>query len=710
MPYDINNQAAFAYLKAFLNLALPVNTDYRGTDRAEYAKLIGHMNKIKSKLADSEYNDKHNYLSLYTTLHELAEKIAVKEDPTSVLNGSLLTFHQQFFIALYENDNKLFEGIDQQLIHDPENKPRARASHIHEKLKVHNINKPGIFQFTHPENWANKLFSGLMGIDYNPLKRTNTPYIAFKDDNAPTLLRMGTQVQGMQTLQPAFQNFLAAKKSMSEKPFHHVYINLLKRNMKNHGGKFERYFERAKSKALEKINDKSLGAAVITLPADNATFFEGYSKSKGKALDKNQRFNLDDIERQLIDSITHNKNDFNIPDDIKAMIFRNGLPNDVRALFQKSVIFVLGDSGQKQVTAEQRQAIVFDFVKFGLTNLIAQKLNPDTMNVSCKDAIDRGGVHALWYEFRRRMESGKLMSEREFNMHLDASALLVKGRPVNDHRVLIWNVINQSFLQNPKAYEESPWVKQWLVNNYPVDKETKALESKQSKGKLSKKEQTLLDKHLSEVAQYRQNLSQVQSVSTIPHIPPILSVQASRQLGARNSKVFSTLDGLSPHLEPTPTPVVALSHSNLNSLHQFLKYASNENKSGISHVKERKPHKDDPQPGISFEMTVESKPLKVIAKQIEKSDALLIASKRPIPLENMEAFALELVKVVLPNAQPGCTFDFSVASPEKKPILERVFREAIANAVKDGKYNEELAPKILTQRQHQSVPSVKKTL
>ncbi len=695
MTYNINHAAAFDYLQAFKHMPLPELADYQGKDKAEYNSLIKHIAKIKATLGKHNPNSKNteHYLKLYTRLHELAENINVKPEPDKELAGSLLAFHTKLFINLYENDSKLFDRIDQKLIRDKHKKGNARDFHIHQRLKKHNIGKPGTFQFTHPENWANKLFSGLFGIDYNPLKRTNIPYIAFQgDDNTPTTLRMGTQIQGMRTLQPSFQNYLASKNSQNPKEIHHIYFNLLKRD----AGGFERYFESEKTKALESINDKGLGAAVITLPADSPNFFEGFSKKDGRAKDPNQTFSLKEIEAQLIDSIKHNKNDFHIPDNVKALIFANGLESEISILLDKSINAVVGPNEIDSVNAQMRQAILFDFVKYQLSDFIVKKINPDTINFSCKDAIDRGGVHALWYEFRRRLDKGMIMSEQEFNMHLDASALLVKGRPVNDHRILIWNVLNQSYLSNPAAYEKAPWVSQWLKDNYPTDKNILKLKNKAN---LTPKEKSQLAAHVKELNVYSQKIIPSHNELNVPTLdaPSKINTQpkAHKKTSSMNHLHRLKREGLSAHLHLPPQPILEQKPNHIATLHQNLH--DNQKQLGISHVKRLNTNEVNQESGFSFNVQLENRSQPVFAKQAKDSDNVIYSTNKNITLEQFNELAQTLCNVVLTNAKPNTTIDFSRAPPRKREILTAVFEKAIEKAILEGKYDKHNAPKIIQQ-------------
>lgn len=574
--YNINNHASYLYLQEFrgLNLEIPylkAENGYKGTDKAQYNELIKHLEKIKDHYS-GPYDPTKNYQSMYTQLHEIAEKIALKKGNAK---GSLVKFHDDFFIKLYENNCKIPEHIHINLIErDPHERDRSSLKHIKGRLKDNKIKKRW-WDVTHPENALNKYFSGLRGWFYDPLKKTNVPYVISKIDGGPIHLRMGTQIKGSDELQPSFQNYLAAKHRQHSEPdkYHHVYFNLLKRDL----GGYERGFEVTKSKALEKLHgeEAGLGIAVITLPADSEVFFEGYDKHKGTSKDATQSYSTEDIRKILLASIKNNTNDFNIPDDIKERLFGDHvlLPNGekffpnlekiVSELFEKSVLSAV--NGKRLVTAAERQAIVFDFVKYQLSDYIIKKLEPETINFSCKDAIDRGGIHALWYEFKSRMESGKPMSETEFRMHLDSSALLVKGRPMNDHRNVIWNAMKVSFLENPEKFKGQDWVGEWILENQPKDRGPKIFGKKEHQRKLEKDGMKL--KREIAAAQKIQSQAENDSIPQLPPSPPeelrelmhaAISKKPKSESLSRSPAPSKGLAGLSTalgsKLEPDPGP------------------------------------------------------------------------------------------------------------------------------------------------------------
>ncbi len=477
MPTDILNKACFLYLAKFPSLALS-DDDLAHLNKKERDKYRQIITLLQSHQQVDSYNQELDYKRTYQKLHELAESLSLFSH--DLAPGDLKNFHHALFIALFENDNKIHSEINRLIIqpnsdHSTSDKQRI----LQNKAKY---SKAPFLGISHPEHALNRFFSGLLGIRYHPLKKNNVPYISFEHGNKERKnLRFGTQINGAGTINRSFMQYLAAKKSLSpEKKYHHVYINLQKRDM-NEGGKFERYFERTKSLALENLENQDLGIAVLTLPADSRYFFRGFSHKTGLA-SSTQQTHLQDLNDEVISAIQNNTHDFYISDEVKDVLFKNNLSPIITELFERAGKDILGDQYSPNIVVDPaiRQAILFHFVKFHLTDYIINQLRPDNYNISCKDNIDRGGAHNLWYELNLKIrDSNEPISLNTFQKNLDSAALLVKERPMNDHRHLIWNTLYQQFIHNPqKTAQRMPWAGDWLAQNIPIYKD---LEKQQHK-------------------------------------------------------------------------------------------------------------------------------------------------------------------------------------------------------------------------------------
>lgn len=502
-PNYINHRAAYAYLREFLKLkniitdlkpfileeelALGFNANmgtplqiysrtlgYEG-DVASYKGLIDYLNSL-FEIVQKNFEDNTDYQTLYTKLHELAAALPIimlQHTTPSLYYEKWQTFHDAFFIQLYENNAEIANFIYELLIAKPNasavsnnsNQSRELGSHHHimTRLRESGIHQPGMTEISHPEHPFNRFFSGTLGYGYNPLVGTNKPYVVSKTHHGVTILRLGMQIKRDIQPQPAFINYLASKsRKHPGKPYHHIYFNLLKVEE----GDFERNIERERTIAIEKHYQHNLGVAIITLPADNTFFLQCFDMERGSAKEK-AAFEIEALKRNLIKAIIEGQHEFKIPDEIKPEVFRGGDYKVLEMLFNHAVYEILGEQQQSEIDAAQRQAILFEFVKYQLSNYMITALNPDTVNFTCKDGIDRGGVHTLWYDFRQRIESGQSMSEQEFRAQMDVPALLVKNRPMNHHRNLLWNALKHAYIAHPEKYETMLWVKDWLVENRP---------------------------------------------------------------------------------------------------------------------------------------------------------------------------------------------------------------------------------------------------
>src|SRR5690606_4438159 len=115
-----------------------------------------------------------------------------------------------------------------------------------------------------------------------------------------------------------------------------------------------------------------------------------------------------------------------------------------------------------QISPAQRQAVWFHFNKFELPNYIIQTLQPESINFSCKDAIDRGGVSSAYYNLVKSFETDHPLSREEFDQALHAAPAMVKGRGMNHHLKMIWNTVDAYVNANYQAIYEDPQ-KAWLI-------------------------------------------------------------------------------------------------------------------------------------------------------------------------------------------------------------------------------------------------------
>lgn len=445
-------------------------------------------------MSDS-FDKKIKYKRQYTKLHEAMEKVAKYELKKE--NRQHSSELDALFIQLFENDSRAHDFISSQLLGSS---VEHNKEIIKEKLKENTTNPNKKLHVEHPDNPVNAFVSSMLGYKYHPLKRNNMPYVAFDEmqlqQNAKCL-RIGAQTQKSGVVNPVFERYLLANArkdaklnanldSEKNENYEYVYFNLMKRNQESQDtkktgiskaiDKFVRYSEGKRASALEFLNEKEdLKTAVITLPADNEFLLGSFKMSRGSASNLHETCNLADLLKQVKKSIRYNRNDFYFCDRVKKVLFGKHCDNGViEKLFKNAAAEVLKGFDPKNlkttfISDEQRNALLFHFIKSKLTGYILEKLNPKAYNFTCKDAIDRGAIHTLWYHFNLFYEKGIPMSEEAFLKYLDAAALIVKYRPLNHNRNLIWNALKHRVESDAKFRDGHPWAITWLNNNLPAD-------------------------------------------------------------------------------------------------------------------------------------------------------------------------------------------------------------------------------------------------
>ncbi len=254
----------------------------------------------------------------------------------------------------------------------------------------------------------------------------------------------------------------------------HVYINNLGLDRNDYEGKKERGL----SESLHDLENRHPNIAMITLPADKGIMStkmlaqtRQYSAQRAKDIcriiatrgrDYNQATDLSNW-------IEDDRRDFYISDKIKKLI---GGEEGYEAVIERLINESFKEFGFKkddQLSSAQLQAVFFHFTKFELTNQIQKTLQPQTINMSCKDAIDHDGVSSAYYNLMKSIEIGQPMRKSEFERALHAPTI-VKGRGMNHHAKIIWNAIDK-YLDNKNMEGITPeWLFDWRLENCPKDK------------------------------------------------------------------------------------------------------------------------------------------------------------------------------------------------------------------------------------------------
>lgn len=344
------------------------------------------------------------------------------------------------------------------------------------------------------ESMGEKLNS-VMGETYTPQRGTSQPSVRHyrhqDGKEGPTEIRMGTQGQRIKdeiSTSNVFEGYLkATADSQDAHKITHVYFNGL---ANDHTGndlsakeKYERGKEREFTDALYSLEERQKNLAVITLPADKGLMSASIVNSTAKTLSgKNVFEKLKEMALGTLPRDQFPTQDFRISDAIKAKLFGKREEDEVYnkdeegrivdELLKKSFEALGFDekSTLQDMSEADRQAVLFHFTKYEYTNFILEKLKPQTFNMSCKDGIDRAGVHSLYYNLMKSFEEGKEpLSREEFERGLHAPPALVKGRGMNAHTQRIWNVVNQYIEKNPTKFqdEKKQWLIEWRNSNVP---------------------------------------------------------------------------------------------------------------------------------------------------------------------------------------------------------------------------------------------------
>lgn len=485
---NIHQQATFHYLQE-INAFVRSNVDMQQFPNSKTHRRLARVLKELAKLSP-EFSSKQDYTKLYTDYHNALEKVADYE-----LNHKDLRSKEScldnLFINSFENDNKIHNFIFDNVVNDGD---ILLTDNVKKNIKnkTEGLSKKDI---RHPDNPLNAFFASMLGgFGYNPLKRNNVPYLPFASDRLPTsrtCLRIGAQTRDSGYVNSTFQRYLLANARTRaaitpENPqgqYDYVYISLMKteesrQDVQKSGmakkiDQFVRNSEGTRAAAIECINlAKDFRAAAITLPADGGFFLGDFSLSKGKALN-NAKTNMADLSKQLISSIQLDRNDFSMSKDVKKRLFGEPFNGSIiEQLLKEAIVDVVPGSNGKNLNEinlapAERNAVLFQFVKWNLSNFILDTLNPRAYNMSCKDAIDRGGIHTLWYHMNLLAKNGTPMTKEEFFTYLDTPAMIVKYRALNANRNLLLNVMQQRLATDSTFAKQHPWAADWVAANSP---------------------------------------------------------------------------------------------------------------------------------------------------------------------------------------------------------------------------------------------------
>ena len=268
---------------------------------------------------------------------------------------------------------------------------------------------------------------------------------------------------------------------------------------------YERAREVTFTRALQEYKFKSI--TVITVPADDANRILCRKKPTVSGT-RNQM--LDDI----IYSINNSKNDFIIPEILKSVKVKMACKifNDCTT--------ELGISSDTNLTPEQYQALYFYF-KVKYTRGLINSVKADYCNFTCKDGIDRGGIHLLFDQLITSLIGDDVMKKDDFEKLLHAPALSTKGRPLNKHQNVLWNVLlhmMEGLIKNQdKKVASLQYIADWLKAHIPEDWYTD-------------KDKTNIDQRITDISNYIYARNQPSHAAS--HVSSLLITSASAPVPA----------------------------------------------------------------------------------------------------------------------------------------------------------------------------------
>lgn len=476
------------------------------------------LNKIYELFSEFHaYNPRYAYGDLYTrfildlednlaNIKKYIENEARKEDSNPQRIELLTALYTNGIKIIYANPNlglersgKMVEDILESTLHTESVVEKSVTKRMKRGSGVFSssINK------TTPQQEGSGMgrFSAMVSSDFKPQSTTSMASIRVYDykldqygrhrTDLPLEYRFGTQGQyhgGNPRVSPLFKGFLEVqKKDREANPpigpttrITHIYFNNLGLDRSGYEGNREKRL----TEQLHQLERDHDNVAVITLPADKGLMDKHLIEDHRKIIQAKDAFK--DMVNIANGTSDRNVKDFYISDDIKKLLY--GVDRDTGGYDKDNEEIVLhrllvdsfkklGLYGQDVVISpSEMQAIYFHFIKYELTNYIIETLKPASFNMSCKDAIDRGGVSSAYYNVMKSLELGQPMSKEEFYRALHAAPTLVKGRGMNHHSKLIWNAVDK-YLNGPHGGAAPAWLVTWRKDHAPSNTKVHLLEA-----------------------------------------------------------------------------------------------------------------------------------------------------------------------------------------------------------------------------------------
>lgn len=463
----------------------------------KYCKLTKLQNQLQKE--DLEYSYGEAYVELCQTLEEELDKCYGEEGKTVSPELSALVR------KLYDNDNDILKETGALLLpevlahrpgapsHEENLRDFVSASSRHDKHSPYTAGG-NLARFSAMVD-SNFIAGGLPTLRKYEWSKPRK-YSTTMPFNIPTEFRMPTQARRkddkaqVKKTMLAFMDTLKPSAAEDKDKITYVYFNFLAYDKRS--GLSEKIFkekqkERDLSLALGTLEEKK-HVAVITLPADDGLM----NKNDFKCHEAN--ISLEVAQQQML-KILRGKpcdeikiTDFHMSDVVRKQLFPTNdktINNPALSyLMRESIKAIIGKdafSKGRQISPAQRQAIWFHLINSQLPQYILYALQPTGFNMSCKDAIDRGGVASAWYNLMQSFMVDRAMSRAEFETALHGACLYVKGRGLNAHINRIWNATNEYVNANMSELENDPkksWLILWRDMNCPSERIQDVLEKR----------------------------------------------------------------------------------------------------------------------------------------------------------------------------------------------------------------------------------------
>ena len=493
----------------------------------EEMRYVFLMQKISTITPESQYNPNEKYNKLFSEFFEALDKF---QDKILENYDSKSIYNDNFILSLYDNQNKNLDETYKAIKRNTQSHTTDEKTSVQKKIssgwnKDKEESKTNA-QLQHPQKadeWRSKV-SAVASPNFTPQRNTNIPHLfnynVKVNGKKITQHRFGTQAKVENNnygIAGSFKLFMKSKENTEKK---HLYFNCLGLDRPAYSKfdprSYEGHREYSFTQALHNYSNEQKNLFVVTLPSDKGLMtehdFDNRNEKEGSpagafygkimTLVTEQRSDINNSNSQMI-------SDLYISPDVMTLLIA-----DQKEMFEQTKgheslseekklniedYNQCSDQGKKQkileraffvdlldksfsalgvkpsdiksmLTKSQQQAIYIHFIKYELTNKIIEAIQPDSMNFSCKDAIDRGGLASAYFNLIHSFEHGEPISFEDFDKAVNGPPSMVKARGMNTHIERLWNAIDYYVDTNHDKIINNPeqiWLIEWRDRNCP---------------------------------------------------------------------------------------------------------------------------------------------------------------------------------------------------------------------------------------------------